>query len=122
MFILSTLTVPAVAADDSHPPPHGLVLPALYVSFAGLNAFDAASTIHALEHGAVEANPLLTGIARRPVALWAVKGGVTAISIVAAEHLWRRGHKGQAIVLMVATNGIMTAVAAHNASVIRGLK
>ncbi len=120
--ILCTFTVPALAADGPSPPSRGTVLSALYASFAGLNALDAASTLHALKHGAVEANPLLGGIAGRPAALWAVKSGVTAASILAAEHLWKEGHKRKAIGLMIATNGVMTAVAAHNASVLRGLK
>jgi len=51
-----------------------------------------------------------------------VKGGVTAASILAADRLWRQGHKGKAIALMVTTNGVMAAVAAHNGSILRGLK
>jgi hypothetical protein len=122
VFILLTCAVPAWAADGPGAPSRGLVLPALYVSFAGLNAYDAASTIDAVKHGAVEANPLLSGMAARPAALWAVKGGVTAVSILASERLWRRGQKRQAVVLMAITNGIMAAVAANNASVRAGLK
>jgi hypothetical protein len=122
LFFLFTFTVPALAADGPSVPARGLVLPALYVSFAGLNAYDAVSTTDALKHGAVEANPLLGGISGRPAALWLMKGGVTAASIFAAESMWRQGHRRQAIVLMIATNSIMAGVAAHNASVIRGMK
>jgi|ERR1051325_4806448 hypothetical protein len=125
LLIAFVAAVPSLAfAGDrvSPPPSRGLVLPALYVSFAALNAYDAVSTTDALKHGAVEANPLLGGIAGRQAALWAVKGGVTAASIVAAENLWRQGHKGHAIILMVATNSILTVASAHNASVLRGLK
>jgi hypothetical protein len=125
IFILFVAAVPAVAAGSDRIAPslsRGLTLPALYASFAALNVYDAASTIGAMKRGAVEANPLVAGIAGHPAALWAVKGGVTAASILASENLWRQGHRRQAIVLMVASNSIMTAVAAHNASVIRGLR
>jgi len=36
-------------------------------------------------------------------------------AIYAAEQLWRQHHRGQAIAIMVASNGVMAIVAAHNA-------
>ena len=97
----------------------GAVLPALYVGLASLNAFDAHSTTTALSRGAKEANPLMQGVAGNKAALWAMKGGVTAATIFTAERLWRSNRKMQAILMMVASNGMMAAVAAHNTSVIR---
>ena len=41
------------------------------------------------------------------------------MSIYVAERLWRGHHRGQAIAMMVVSNGIMAAVAASNASIIR---
>jgi hypothetical protein len=96
----------------------GPLLPALYVSLASLNAFDAYSTVAALERGAVEANPVMRGVAGNPAALWAVKGGVTALSIYAAERLWRNNRRVAAIAVMAVTNGLMTAVAARNSTVL----
>jgi hypothetical protein len=116
---------PVLAADvDWSAPPvsirptRGAVLPSLYVSLAGLNAYDAYATTAGLARGAAEANPLLRGVAGSPAALWAVKGGVTASSIVVAERLWRRNRKAAAIAVMAVSNGIMAAVAARNARVL----
>ena len=54
-----------------------------------------------------------------PAAVWAVKAGATAASIFAAERLWHQHRRAEAIAVMIATNGLMAAVAAHNASVLR---
>jgi hypothetical protein len=76
----------------------------------------------AVRLGATEANPAVAGIASNASAMWAVKAGVTMVSIYAAERLWRQHRRAEAIVTMVAVNGMMAAVATHNASVMRGLK
>jgi hypothetical protein len=93
------------------------ILPGLYVSLAGLNAYDAFSTLRGVSNGAKEANGAMQGVAHTPTAMWAVKGGITAGSILAAEHLWKSGHRAHAVALMVASNGMMVAVAAHNTGV-----
>ena len=97
----------------------GSLLPSLYVSLAGLNAFDAYTTSKGLSMGASESNPMMRTVVGNQGALWAVKGGVTASSIFIAERLWKKNHKGQAIAVMVVTNGMMAAVSARNASVLR---
>jgi hypothetical protein len=94
------------------------VLPSLYVSLIGLEAYDGYSTTRGLRHGALESNTFMRGLAAKPAALWAVKGGATFVSIYMAERLWRKNRRGQAIALMVVTNGLMAAVAANNASVL----
>src|SRR5882762_1511582 len=66
----------------------GAVLPLLYGSYAALQAFDAVSTLRGTQLGAQEANPMMAGLSRNPAGMWALKGGLTAASIVAAEHLW----------------------------------
>jgi hypothetical protein len=100
----------------------GRVLPTLYVGLIALEAYDGYSTSRGLKNGAVESNTLLRRLAANPTALWAVKGGATFVSIYMAERLWRKNHRGQAIALMVVTNGLMTAVAFNNASVLRAQK
>jgi hypothetical protein len=98
----------------------GAALPVLYSSLGVLNAFDAFSTTKALSSGtAAEGNPLLGNVAGNSAAMWALKGAATAGTIVAAERLWRTGHRGQAIALMFVSNGVMAAVAAQNASVLK---
>ncbi len=95
------------------------VLPSMYVGLAALQGYDAYSTLKALNQGAVEANPLMGGVAGHPAALIAVKSAATFASIYASERLWRDHHHKAAIVLMAVTTGAMAMVAAHNASVIR---
>jgi Domain of unknown function (DUF5658) len=104
------------------PATRGRVLPSLYASLIVLEAYDGYSTTRGLKNGAIESNTFMRRLAAEPAALWAVKGGATFVSIYVAERLWRKGHHGQAIVVMVATNGLMAAVAMNNASVLRTLK
>jgi hypothetical protein len=100
----------------------GSMLPMLYGTLAGLQAYDGWSTVRSTRLGATEANSVLGGMASNTGAMFAVKAGATMASIYFAERLWRQHHRVNAIVAMVAVNGMMAAVAAHNASVMRGLK
>ena len=102
-------------------PSRGSVLPALYVSLVGLNAYDGWSTVNAVRLGATEANPVISGVASNSGAMWAVKAGATVASIYAAERLWRGHRRTEAVIMMVAVNSAMAMVAVHNASVLRGL-
>ena len=52
--------------------------------------------------------------------MWAVKGGVAFASIYVAERLWRTHHRGEAIAVMAVSSGVMAAVAANNAAILRG--
>jgi hypothetical protein len=61
----------------------------------------------------------MAAIARHPGALWAAKGGASFVSIFMAERLWRQNRRGQAVAVMLLTNGLMTAVAASNRSIVR---
>lgn len=97
----------------------GPLLPSLYVSLIGLQAYDGYSTIRGLSRGASESNPFIRTVTSREATLWAAKGGAAFVSIYVAERLWRQHRRGQAIVLMVVSNGLMAAAAARNASVIR---
>jgi len=95
-------------------------LPALYVSLAGLQAYDGYSTTRGVRNGATEANPLVGGLAGQPAAFWTVKALSTVTTIYFAEQLWRQHKRGQAIMTMVVANAVMGAVAAHNASIVSG--
>jgi hypothetical protein len=133
MFLL---TVTARAADEApaasdvafpqtvteHPISRGAALPVLYGMLAGLQAYDGWSTVSAVNRGAVEANPAIAGAAANPGAMWALKVGATSASIFAAETLWRRHRRVEAIATMIAVNGMMVVVAARNASVMQRLK
>jgi len=100
------------------PASRGVLLPSLYVSLAALNAFDAYSTATAVASGVgTEANPVMRGVAGNSAAVWAVKGGVTAASVLLAERMWRKHHRVGAIATMIVVNGMTAAVVANNAKV-----
>ena len=124
---LAVSELPPLATDTdwSLPPVHvgrptrGAVLPALYVSLAGLNAFDAYSTSKGPSNGAVEANPVMRSTARHPAVMWAAKSGVTAVSIALAERLWRQDRRAAAITTLIVSNALAGFAAVNNASVLR---
>jgi hypothetical protein len=93
-------------------------LPALYAGSALLQGYDAYSTITVLKHGGVEANPMMKGITKSPVAFIGLKSGIAAMSILAAERMWKNNNRVGAVLTMVASNGMMAYVAAHNARVL----
>jgi Domain of unknown function (DUF5658) len=103
-------------------PRRPLVLPALYGGSAFLQGYDAYSTLAALKNGGSEANPLMKGITKSPVAFIGLKAGVTMMSIMAAERMWKDNNRLRAVLTMVASNGFMAAVAAHNAAVLQRVK
>jgi hypothetical protein len=88
----------------------------LYVSFASLQVLDITSTRYALDHGAHEANPILSGLAGSTPALVAVKAGSTAAIIYLTERL-RKRHPVAAVLLMVGLNAGYATIVAHNYSV-----
>lgn len=95
-----------------------LVLPALYGASVALQGYDAYSTLSAIKHGGVEANPFMKGLTKSPAAFIGLKAGVTMLSILAAERMWKNQNRVGAIATMLVTNGLMTAVAANNARVL----
>jgi hypothetical protein len=108
--------LPAVRSGSAKRP---AALLALYMTHAGLQAYDGYSTTLALSRGAREANPLLKGATGSPLALWGVKAAATAVPMLLAERLWRKNNRAAAIAVMVVSNGVMATVAARNAHVLR---
>lgn len=90
----------------------------LIVSFAALQVIDAMSTRKALDGGATEANPVMSGIAKNSAALYAVKAGTAAATAFFAERLARK-HPRRATILMAVLNTAYVAVVAHNYRVAR---
>ena len=103
-------------------PRRPLSLPSLYAGSAFLQGYDAYSTLTAINSGAVEANPLMKGVTKSPAAFMALKAGMTLASIMSAERMWKDNHRAGAVIMMIASNGMMAAVAAHNASVLRRVR
>jgi hypothetical protein len=90
----------------------------LIVSFAALQVMDAMSTRKALDGGATEANPMMSGIAKNSTALYALKAGTAAATAFFAERLARK-HPRRATILMAVLNTAYVAVVAHNYRVAR---
>ena len=99
-----------------------MALPTLYVASAGLQGYDAYSTLTALKQGGVEANPLMKNVVKHPAVFVALKASVAATSIMAAERMWKNGNRLGAVSVMVASNVAMGFVAANNARVLARLK
>lgn len=104
---------PGIAASARQQLARPRALVPLYVSFAALQGMDAFTTVQALGRGAVEANPLLGGVAGNRGALFAVKASTTAGTIWLSERLWRK-NRVAAIALMAALNGTYAVIVAHN--------
>lgn len=85
----------------------------LYVSFGALQAFDIHSTWRAIDHGAVEANPVLKGVVGNQVGLVALKAAGTAGLIYASEKIWKK-NRTASVVFMVAANSAMAWVVQNN--------
>jgi hypothetical protein len=100
------------------PAPRPALLPTLYLTLAGLQVFDIASTSRALRSGGAEANPIMTDVVGSPAAMIGVKAAATATAILAAEHL-RKHNRAAAIATMVAVNSAFAMVVSHNYAVAR---
>ena len=85
----------------------------MYVSFAALQIMDGISTRKALENGASEANPAMSGLVRNSAALFAVKAGTAAATTYFAERL-SKNHPRAATIMMAVLNTAYVAVVAHN--------
>ena len=97
------------------------VLTALYASYSALQAYDVYSTRQGLARGAREANPLMQGVVGNTGAFVALKAGVGAATIAAAERLWKT-NKPAAIGVMIAGNSVAAIVAARNARTLGQLR
>lgn len=99
-----------------------MILPALYGASAFLQGYDAYSTLSVLNRGGVEVNPVMKGITKSPAAFIGLKTGVTMLSIMAAERMWKSRNRVGAVATMIISSGLMTVVAANNARVLSRLK
>jgi hypothetical protein len=88
-------------------------LASLYVTTATMQMLDVDSTLKALNRGATEVNPLMSGVVRNRAAFVAVKAGVAAATIYAA-HRMARGNRVAAIATMVAINSAYALIVSHN--------
>lgn len=92
------------------------ILPALYLTLAGMQAWDVYTTRSALGAGAREANPIAAPFTENTGAMLGLKLASTATIIVLSERLWKK-NRVAAVVALVAFNGATAAVAMHNVRV-----
>jgi Domain of unknown function (DUF5658) len=97
------------------------VMGSLYAATAIMQALDVHSTLAAFNNGAVEANPLMSGVANHKVAFVAAKAAVAFGTIYAARQVAKH-NKVAAIITLVAINSAYAFVISHNYKVARGLK
>jgi len=109
----------SVVAPVLPAPSRPAALVPLYAGLSVLQVYDGYSTIRGVRQGNAETNPLVGGLGSRPALLWSVKAGSTALSIYLAEQYWRDHHPKKAIATMIVANGVMAAVAARNASLLK---
>jgi hypothetical protein len=107
---------PSHPIADAVPRPPALI--PLYASFATLQLVDMHSTRRALNRGAVEANPLLSGVAGNKAMLLTVKAAGTAGVIAVSERL-RKKSRTAAVMLMISVNSGMMWVVEHNYTAVR---
>lgn len=115
---IQRLVVPPVPVPKR--PGSTALLTSLYVSTVAMQALDVHSTWSAMRAGAVEANPMMAGVARNRAAFIAVKAGVAATTVLAAQKLARR-NKVAAIVTLVAINSAYAYIVNHNYRIGRGI-
>jgi hypothetical protein len=76
----------------------------LAATFATLQVLDVVSTVNAVSSGrGIEANPMVGGLVNHPAAFAAVKGAMTAATLV-AMHRYSKKHPKAAVITMIAFN------------------
>lgn len=90
-----------------------LLMPSLYASTAMLQVLDMHSTLSGLERGAVEANPLMSGVTSHKTAFIAAKAGMAVGTILAARQMSKH-NKVAAVLTLIGVNSVYAAVVSHN--------
>jgi hypothetical protein len=116
-FQLATAAPPIELVAAPRPQRPAALVP-LYISFAVLQGLDGRLTLRAIENGAVEANPLMKGVADNAAGMAAVKAAAGAGVIFVSERMWKH-NKVAAVLFMTATNSAMAWVVQHNHGVAR---
>ena len=90
------------------------LLPAMYVAFGVVQAWDAYATSAALKAGAREFNPIAVPFAGDPVRMIGFKAATSAATVFFTERLGKQ-NRVAAVVVMAGINSGMAMVAARNA-------
>ncbi|HVW05345.1 MAG TPA: DUF5658 family protein [Vicinamibacterales bacterium] len=127
--VSTSLTSPVRAAEQlpstflrpqpaSHP---SALMTSLYASTFAMQALDVHSTLTAFDAGAVEANPLMTGVTKNRLAFVALKAGIATSTVLAAHNMAKR-NKVAAIATLVAMNSAYAMIVQHNYRVAQRLR
>jgi hypothetical protein len=128
--VSSAITPAFVAASDlpaprfrpiRPPSSRSALMTGLYASTFTMQALDVHSTLKAFGAGAVEANPLMTGVTRHPLAFVALKAGIATSTVLAAHSMSKRNKVG-AVVTLIAINSAYAMIVQHNYRVARNLR
>jgi Domain of unknown function (DUF5658) len=101
-----------VQRDVSVPPS----LTDMYLKHAALQSLDVLTTVSALSQGHAEANPILGK--GHTAAIVGAKVAAMSASVYLTQKLWKRNPKA-AMVTMVVTNAVLSAVIVNNSAVLR---
>ncbi|MFI5179447.1 MAG: DUF5658 family protein [Vicinamibacterales bacterium] len=108
--VLPARTMPPPATRWASPPLHT----SLAMSFAALQGLDVASTMLAVRRAkVVEANPMMRGLVEHPIVFGAVRGALTAATLVSVRGLARHHPKAAALTLVGLNAGCALVVASN---------
>ena len=104
-------TAPRLQVPTDRKPARGL-LP-LFAMYGALQVLDIHSTLRAVDRGASEQNAIIAPFVNRPAAFVAVKAGVSAATLIAADRLAKR-NRFASYALMLGLNSAYAVIVAHN--------
>jgi Domain of unknown function (DUF5658) len=113
-----TLPRPVTAGVDLTQPsksPGGsnALMTSLYASTATMQVLDVHSTFKALDRGATEVNPMMSGLVENRAAFITMKVAMAAAAIYAASRVARH-NKAAAVVTLVAMNSAYAMIVSNN--------
>ena len=111
------MSLPSEMRHSSHT---SALMTGLYATTATMQMMDVRSTLTAFKNGAVEANPMMSGIVKNKAAFIAFKAGIAASTIWSAHSMAKRNKVG-AILMLAAVNSAYAIIVNHNYQVARSL-
>ena len=89
------------------------LLKSLYASTAVMQGLDVHSTLKAFSTGAVEGNPIMSGVTKNRAAFIATKAAVAAVTILATRKIAKK-NKVAAVITLIAVNSAYAMIVNHN--------
>ena len=89
------------------------LMTSLYASTATMQLLDVHSTFKALDRGAIEVNPLMSGLVQNRAAFITTKAAMAAVTIYAANKMAKH-NKVAAVLTLVAMNSAYAMVVSNN--------